>query len=136
MEKLVVDASVVVKWYFDESYFLEARAVLGGHRLLAPDLLFAEVGNVLWQRVRQHDITGSDADRMLANLSQAPIQFIDIPTLARGALTIACENNVTMYDSLYLALAVAKRAVLLTADAKLFHALEASSLAPSVRLLS
>jgi predicted nucleic acid-binding protein len=43
---LVVDASVAVKWYVPELDSQRAHLILaGGHRLIAPDLLLAEVGN-------------------------------------------------------------------------------------------
>ncbi len=46
MSRLVVDSSVVIKWFVVEPYSTEARRVLndyqaGGLTLLAPDLLHA-----------------------------------------------------------------------------------------------
>jgi hypothetical protein len=55
---LAVDASVAVKWLLPEVHSDAALRILEHHRpLLVPDLLFAEVGNVLWKRVRRREAT-------------------------------------------------------------------------------
>lgn len=132
MKTVVIDASVAVKWFLHEPYASVARSLLEGYRLIAPDLLFAEVGNVLWQRVKKHDITTINANRMLANLAQAPIRFIEMQTLASPAIIIACETNTTMYDSLYLAAGLTQKVSLITADKKLISGLEGTSFAKSL----
>jgi predicted nucleic acid-binding protein len=49
MSKLVVDASVAAKWLVTEPLSDKALDVLGSSdELYAPDLLLAEVGNILW----------------------------------------------------------------------------------------
>jgi len=49
-----VDAGVVVKWYIPESGSDRAAALLEtDRRLIAPDLLLAEVANVLWKSRRE-----------------------------------------------------------------------------------
>ncbi len=52
--------------------------------------------------------------------------------LALSALTIACQAQRTVYDSLYLALALRESAVMVTADEKFYNALQATPLAPTV----
>jgi len=45
----VVDASVVIKWFVPEIHSEAARRLLAkAHQYLSPDLLFPEVGNVIW----------------------------------------------------------------------------------------
>ena len=48
---LVVDANVVIKWHLDEIHSDAARKLLRDDvpDLHAADLVFAEVGNVLWK---------------------------------------------------------------------------------------
>lgn len=49
---LVVDCSVAVKWFIIEPGRPEARRLLhGGDRLIAPELIVAEVVNVIWKRL-------------------------------------------------------------------------------------
>ncbi len=53
----VVDASVVIKWFIEENLSAEAEAILGhGEPLFAPDLLLAEIGNVLWKKVIRGEV--------------------------------------------------------------------------------
>ena len=52
MPNLVVDSSVAVKWFVVEERTTEARRILDGYQrgdltLLAPDLIYAEVGNII-----------------------------------------------------------------------------------------
>ena len=51
-ERIVLDASVAVKWVLREEHGATARRVLATSELLAP-LLWAEVGNTLWKRHRR-----------------------------------------------------------------------------------
>jgi predicted nucleic acid-binding protein len=56
---LVIDASVVVKWHVTEIHSVEALRLLRDNApaLHAPDLVFPEVGNILWKKVRRGDLT-------------------------------------------------------------------------------
>ena len=45
-ERLIVDASVAVKWVVPERDS-ERAAALRGHTLISPDLLFSECANIL-----------------------------------------------------------------------------------------
>ena len=48
MTRYVIDASVAIKWYLPEPDDDKARLLLvGGHDLLAPDLMLIEVSNIL-----------------------------------------------------------------------------------------
>jgi predicted nucleic acid-binding protein len=56
MTGLVVDSGVVIKWFLPEPYSTEARRVLDDYRtgtvhFLAPDLIHAELGNILWKKL-------------------------------------------------------------------------------------
>ena len=128
--KLVVDASVAVKWYVPEGDSAKASALLGrGERLLAPDLLTAEMGNILWKKVRRGELTTDEAEAIVdAFLSTSPLTLYPSHRLLRGAFDIATAFQRSVYDALYLALAVAEHCRLLTADERLANALQATTL--------
>ena len=52
MAKVVVDSSVAIKWFLPESLSSHARRLLDDYEsgsldlLLAPDLIYAELGNI------------------------------------------------------------------------------------------
>jgi predicted nucleic acid-binding protein len=59
---LVVDSSVAVKWYLPENGSERAASLLeAAIRLVAPDLLIPEVGNVLWTRRREMPVEEMEA---------------------------------------------------------------------------
>lgn len=133
MSRFVVDASVALKWFLPEIHDAHARRLLtGGHNLLIPDLLFPEVGNILWKRVRAGDITRVEADTILQTLGGLPLVVHPSWPLVTVALAIACQAGRTVYDSLYLALAVQENALMVTADEKFYNALQSSPLLISV----
>ena len=49
-ERLVVDASVAIKWVVPEAGSERAITLLD-HGLVAPDLLFSECANILWRKL-------------------------------------------------------------------------------------
>jgi predicted nucleic acid-binding protein len=133
VSRLVLDASVAVKWYLPEIHGDRALRVLeGGHELLAPDLLYAEVGSALWKRVKRGEILESEAEEVLASLGRLPIRVYGIKELAPPAFEIACASGQTVYDSLYLAVAVSGRCPLFTADRSLYDAVKRTVLAEYV----
>jgi len=100
--------------------------------MLSPDLLVAEFGNVLWKYVRAGEIGAQEADDVLSSLLQTPIWFCPSATLIRSVLEIANQTQRSVCDSLYLALAVAERTTMVTADSKLYNALGSTPLAGSM----
>jgi predicted nucleic acid-binding protein len=120
----VVDASVAIKWFLPENHSDAALRLLAQqHTLYAPDLIFSEFSNVLWKRVRKNEISKSEADSTLEGLLALHLQVQPSQSLIPLALEIACRVNRTVYDSLYLAAAMALPSLLVTADAKFYRAL-------------
>jgi predicted nucleic acid-binding protein len=133
--KWVVDASVVVKWYVPEPGSEAASELMrSGATLLAPDHVLAEVGNVLWKKVRRRELAAEDAtdfaDRVATGL---PATLRASQPLLRDAVEVATAYDRTVYDALYVALAVTEGAIMLTADERLIHALRNTPLEPYIR---
>jgi predicted nucleic acid-binding protein len=128
--KLVVDASVAVKWYVPEPGSPAAAALLGGSaRLLAPDLLVAEFGNTLWKKTRRGELKGDEGDAIVrAFLGAPPVAFYASTALLQPAWEMARRFRRTVYDALYLALAVAENCPFVTADAALARSIHATPL--------
>jgi predicted nucleic acid-binding protein len=125
VSRFVVDASVAIKWYLPEPNSADAdRLLSGGFQLLAPDLLFSELGNILWKRVMRLEITVQKAQVILHALESLPMTLRPASVLAENAMTVACGMKRSFYDSLYLALALMADCRLVTADRKLFDAVK------------
>lgn len=128
-----MDASVAAKWFFPEPHAPAARRVLGGrHTLVAPDLIWAEVGNVLWKRCQRAEITREAAWRILRDFKRFPLRTYAAKTLLEPAWDLAVQCRISVYDGLYLALAVSRRGTLVTADRPFHDAIKAGPLASVV----
>jgi predicted nucleic acid-binding protein len=123
---LVVDASVVIKWHVAEIHSDAALRLLGDDAptLNAPDLMFPEVGNILWKKVRRGDLTEEQARRIAHLVTAAPLDVHPSGPLLEAALEIAMSTGRTVYHSLYVAMAVWLHSRLVTADERLFNALK------------
>ncbi len=131
MTPLVVDASIVAKWLIPELHSAPARRVFAeGHKLLAPDLLWAELGNVLWKKSRAGELTAEEARDILRDLRRFPISTIPSFGLIGPALDIATRFGRSVYDCLYLALAMSRRCQVVTSDRRLYASLKRGPLAP------
>lgn len=131
MSRYVVDANVAIKWYLPEIHDEAARRLLATeHTLLAPDLIFSECGNILWKRVRAGQITREEAQEVLESLGNLELEVSPSWPLVIPAMEIACQADRSVYDSLYLALAIREAAVMVTADEKFYNALLSTPLAP------
>ena len=133
MRVYVVDASVAAKWLLPaagEGFVTQANQLLSLHvgrelQLLAPDLIWAELGNILWKAVRRDRISRSHAEDCLEQFRDLDLEIIPAEDLMVPALQIATAYDRSFYDSLYVALALQANAEFLTADERLANALAA-----------
>ena len=100
-ERLVIDASVAVKWVVPEPDSDRAEALLD-HALMAPDLLFAECANVLWKKVRRGELSKDEADIAAQTLEQADIAIASTRGHLASAMAIAVELDLPAYAAVYL----------------------------------
>jgi predicted nucleic acid-binding protein len=121
-ERLVIDASVAVKWVVHEPGSDRAELLLD-HGLVAPELLVAECANVLWKKVRRGELTKEEADVAAQTLEQADITLVSTRRYLARATAIAVQFDHPAYDAMYLAVAEATGLRLVTADDRLVRKL-------------
>lgn len=125
---LVVDASVVLKWFLVEPD-AEVAARLRDEPefdLHAPAHWLAEVTNVLWVRTRLAGAGGievAQAGYILPVLQHASVESHPLAAVLAPAFEIATRCGVTMYDALYVATAELLDVPFVTADARLVRRL-------------
>ena len=133
MRRYVLDASVAAKWFLnapDETLVEEANQLLGHYltleaQLVVPDLFFAEFANIFWKAERRGRCDPRTTDAALAQMFDLHLPTFPTAPFVKPAAAIARAYGRTVYDSLYLALAVEVEAVLITADARLANSLQA-----------
>jgi predicted nucleic acid-binding protein len=136
MKTLVVDASVVAKWFLPEPDASAALRLLDGRcRLTAPDLIRAEMGNIAWKLHARGVLDAQEASDMIEHFLSMPLEVYDSAFLLASALEIAMATQRTVYDSLYLALAVELDGTVITADERWVHTLAGGPFTRFIRLL-
>jgi predicted nucleic acid-binding protein len=117
--RLVIDASVAVKWVVAEEGTADALSMLSAHRLSAPDLLVAECSNILWKKVRLGELDAEEAMLAARLLERAEMELHPMRALLEPATRIAINLDHPAYECIYLALARANRCRFVTADSHL-----------------
>lgn len=124
MSILVVDASVVIKWFVPEVHGDAARRLLEySHQYVAPDLLFAETANAVWKKVRRGELSSRHGQRLVTDLGRVAVETVSCRALAADAHALATRIGRTVYDAMYLTLAVQLETRMITADERLARAL-------------
>ncbi len=128
--KLVLDASVAVKWALpeidsDKAVRIRDDYLAGLHELLAPDVFPIEVAHCLTRAERQGRIAVSEAAILLHDiLLLLPDQHPSLLLLPR-ACDLSSQARIGVYDCLYVALAEREGCDLVTADDRLVKNLQA-----------
>jgi predicted nucleic acid-binding protein len=130
---MLVDASVAAKLIIREPDSDAAADLVEGQRLVAPDLVFAELANILWKYHRRGSIAAPDIAAFgIADLFD---RVTPCAAIQQAALMLAIELDHPVYDCFYLALAIAEDDVLVTADRRFHTACANSPHAARVQLL-
>lgn len=133
MSRYVVDASVAAKWFVPEVQTDAALRLLeGDHSLAVPDLFLSEFGNIVWKKVRLGDINRDEGREILKAIKAVPLDVVSSARLLDPAFEIAVGLGRTMYDSLYVALAVLEDCEFVTADRTLWRVMRTTSFAVNV----
>jgi len=129
----IVDAGVAAKWFLPEDYTPEAQGLLKiGERFSAPDFLQLEMDNLLCKRIRRGEISEKDANDARAMLAEIFIQYHSSLSLRERSYKLALLTRQSVYDCLYLALALKLNAQLVTADRRLYQKIAVGPLADYV----
>ena len=115
---IVIDASILVKFILKEEGWNKIADFLKAGTI-SVDLVIKETVNAIWKRVMRKEISLEEAKSMFeavkeilnkAVIIENEMDYID------EAFEISIRRNITVYDSLYIALAKKKKLELLTAD--------------------
>ena len=115
----IVDASVLVEFLGGGSHsrMVDERLAEEEHKLWAPHLVDAEIGQALRRRVRQGRLSAELAREALWEVNDLPIERVEHELLVQVAWDL--RDNFSFYDGLYIALALMLDEPLLTFDARL-----------------
>jgi predicted nucleic acid-binding protein len=119
---IVLDASAALELLLQTPLAVRVarRALASEESLHAPHLLDVEVAQVMRRYVLAGELTAERADQALSDFTDLPLtRYAHTDLLARVWLL---RDSLTAYDAVYIALAEALEAPLLTTDRKLARA--------------
>lgn len=125
--RIVIDASVLVKWYVAEPDLAEEAQFLTDERfdLHAPELIIPEIGNILWKKYRHGQLTKTQVLTIVGrSCMEEELTLHSHETLFESSVQLAMETGQTVYDWMYLALALALDVPFVTADQRFSNALK------------
>jgi predicted nucleic acid-binding protein len=116
---IVIDASALIEMllHTDRAERLMLRALQRADRMHAPQLLDAEVTQVLRRLVQRKDLPLARAEQALDDFAHLLIERHDHQPFIRRVWQL--RDTLSAYDGFYVALAEALEAPLLTCDSKL-----------------
>ncbi|MGB9914266.1 MAG: type II toxin-antitoxin system VapC family toxin [Candidatus Bathyarchaeales archaeon] len=126
----MLDSNILAKLIFNEAGSKEATITVAntlkkGYALHTVDLALAECLNVIWKHTSVlKDLKVEEANVALEDLTRIydGLKIIVTREIVAEAIKIALAQNISAYDSLYIAAAQKTNATLYTADQKLYDA--------------
>lgn len=122
MAAFVIDASATLPWCFADEATQATNALLTrlrtGDEAIAPAHWPAEVANALLVAVRRRRISSQDATQFIEDLDVLPIRVDSTSNslLRARVFPLAEQYNLTIYDAVYLELALREGLPLATLD--------------------
>jgi predicted nucleic acid-binding protein len=114
---IVVDSSVVAKFFFHEDGSERARTALtSGAFVVAPALLLTELASIAVKKVRLGASTLERARSAMWSVGDLVDDLAPIEGLANRAFQLAADTGCSAYDTTYYALAERLGVPFLTAD--------------------
>jgi len=130
MDKVVVDASLALRWVLKDEKEVRADTLLSQWamsltRMLVPPLFLSEIANALYLSVRRSRLTLKEARLALVTIIQIGAEVSEPAGLYSRSLDLAAEYSLTnAYDAQYIALAEIEGCELWTADERLAAAVK------------
>lgn len=122
-DNLILDASVIIKWFIDEEDDDKALSILDAFQnnqitVAVPTLLFYELGNILVSKKASADMV----EKAMVILQNLDFRIDDIGL--SSFLKIhqnSVDYSITFYDATYITLLEKENCQFITADNKLFQ---------------
>jgi len=136
LQAVAVDASVITKWFVDETYSEQARKLRDDYidlnvRLVVPRFARYEVLNAL-------KYSGAFGTKELIDVAMIleDYQFFEVPLDGRYAeetIRISVEHGVTVYDASYVAVGKVRGIDVFTADERLLERIKEDAFIKHIR---
>jgi len=134
----VIDSSAALNWVLPEPGSERSLALLdareaGDLALIAPRVFMEEAACALTKRCRSKELTLGQAQEAFRLLERRKPLLTDESGLLQSAFALALRRQLSLWDCLYLALAIERQCNLITGDRRFYRS--ASKLYPFIELL-
>ncbi len=135
---MILDASVILKWFLDESESnialdIKESHVTGKVTIVVPDIVIYEVGNALRY---EPEFSPDEVNSCLEELYELNIDIIaPLSDIVNLTTEISYQKDITFYDATYIALAQLLNLQFVTADGKLYNKVKALSFVTLLKLI-
>ena len=117
----VIDSSSLVKFFSKERGWEKVAQIIE-EGVITLDLSIKEVANALWKKILIGEMKEDIAIKILSDLlKREAIIIVNQDEYLIEAFKIANRNKITIYDSLFIALAKSKNLELVTSDIKQYE---------------
>lgn len=116
---MIVDANVPIYWSIPCPFAEPSARIMSRQDLCAPSFLLVEAANGLLKYARAGVLHLHQIQESIDLIQDAILEFVLDGSLLDRATHLAWSENHSIYDCLYLALAMQKRHPLATADQRL-----------------
>ncbi|MEJ2270849.1 MAG: type II toxin-antitoxin system VapC family toxin [Desulfobulbales bacterium] len=115
--KIIADTNTFLATALNEPEKKAIISLTAGHELIAPEILYFEIGNALSAMIKRGRITWKEALGAYDMTQKIPVELRSIDI--RKALKIANLQNIYAYDAYFLECSQAFNSPLLTLDIRL-----------------
>jgi len=124
--EIIIDASVVVKWFIEENdsdkaVFIRDKFIDGKVELYVPTLLYFEVLNALKYSQLFRPTELEDAGESIENYGFKVISIKN--EIRKHMIKVAVDYDLSIYDASYLGLSIGLEKIFCTADEKIIKKL-------------
>lgn len=120
MKRVIVDASVAIKWFMAEDDSAAAHNFLSTRlEFWAPDLLRLEIASGMWKNWRKKLASAEQVRSAIAALDRTIAVWQESSRLIDHAVDLSLALDHGIYDCIYLSLAQATAIPVVTADKRM-----------------
>jgi len=125
MKTIVLDTSALMRLFIPDGPIPDGldQLILEAEKdeveLLAPSLIIIESAQVLLKKWNQKKLTKDETESLFGDIRSLPIRLFEPAEFIEPALSIAIDQNINVYDALFVSIAQFYSAMLVTVDDKL-----------------
>ncbi|MGB9368312.1 MAG: type II toxin-antitoxin system VapC family toxin [Xanthobacteraceae bacterium] len=128
---VVADTSILFKTLVTEPDSDRAGSLVASSRVVVPELVYAEIGNAIWNRVHDRRLAQEAAVDLIEVFNSAAFEVHSNRPHLRRALAIAAAIDHPVYDCICLSLAESLGIPLVTEDTRFLRALSRHGFQPA-----